>query len=129
MNIGFTGTQRGMSDKQQIAFECIVSGNIFIQELHHGDCIGADTDAHNIFEMVDAVTVIHPPIKSKKRAFSKCSAILAPKPYLERNHDIVNATDLLIAAPETIEEVLRSGTWATIRYARKRNKPVIILAP
>jgi hypothetical protein len=33
----------------------------------------------------------------------------------------------LIATPESLTEELRSGTWATIRYARKIKKPCLIL--
>jgi predicted Rossmann fold nucleotide-binding protein DprA/Smf involved in DNA uptake len=46
---------------------------------------------------------------------------------LERNHLIVAACDVLNAAPLQDEEILRSGTWATIRYARKAGKTVIQL--
>ena len=52
---------------------------------------------------------------------------LPPKDYLDRNHDIVDQTDLLIATPKENTEVLRSGTWATIRYAKKINKPTWII--
>ena len=51
----------------------------------------------------------------------------AEKRYLERNRDIVDACDILIACPRTLKEELRSGTWATVRYARKVGKPVAIL--
>ena len=39
-------------------------------------------------------------------------------PYLERNKNIVNAVDFIIAAPDGPEKV-RSGTWSTVRYAKK----------
>ncbi len=55
--------------------------------------------------------------------------ILGKKPYLARNRDIVNAADVLIAGPGGMEEIMRSGTWATVRYARKKQKPVIIVYP
>lgn len=50
-----------------------------------------------------------------------------PKPYLERNQDIVRSTELLLATPENNVEQQRSGTWATIRFARKMNKSIIII--
>mmetsp|Transcript_30358 Transcript_30358/g.39138 ORF Transcript_30358/g.39138 Transcript_30358/m.39138 type:complete len:93 (+) Transcript_30358:152-430(+) len=36
---------------------------------------------------------------------------------------------MLIAFPPTSIEIQRSGTWATIRYARKKNKAVMIINP
>ena len=51
------------------------------------------------------------------------------KPYLERNKKIVNCCDILIAAPKQINEVLRSGTWSTIRYAKKIGIEVFIILP
>ena len=52
-----------------------------------------------------------------------------PKDYLERNHDIVDETDMLIATPGEEQEVQRSGTWATIRYARKQKRTILTIYP
>jgi hypothetical protein len=46
--------------------------------------------------------------------------------YLARNDKLVELADRLIAFPKTSKEVLRSGTWATIRRARKKGIPVDI---
>lgn len=54
---------------------------------------------------------------------------MTPAPYLERNAAIVQSTLELIATPgETVEQV-RSGTWATIRQARRRRRPTTIVWP
>ena len=39
--------------------------------------------------------------------------------YMARNDRLVELATVLLAFPETQEEQLRSGTWATIRRARK----------
>jgi len=52
-----------------------------------------------------------------------------PKEPLARNRDIVNMSDILIAAPGEKAEVLRSGTWATIRYARKMSRKLLVIYP
>lgn len=50
------------------------------------------------------------------------------KPNLVRNKDIVESTDVLLACPKGPEE-LRSGTWSTVRLARKQGKRVVIFWP
>ena len=52
-----------------------------------------------------------------------------PLPYLERNRAIVDACDILIACPKGMQEEQRSGTWATVRYARRRDRPIVIVWP
>lgn len=136
MKIGFTGTQKGMNIYQKELFLSILSAvKDETNSFHHGDCIGADKEAHDLVDaridrwLFKGVIVIHPPSDSKKRAFCTTTEIYMrkPKPYIERNKDIVNEIDILIACPKSPKEELRSGTWATIRYARKQGKPVFIL--
>lgn len=129
MIIGFTGTQAGMSKSQKDNFETIMTEiSIFHPdfEFHHGDCIGADQEAHDIVSELTKNIIIHPPSNSSKRAFCKAKTMLESKPYLERNKDIVNVCEALIACPKG-SEILRSGTWSTIRYAKKINKIVYII--
>jgi len=42
---------------------------------------------------------------------------------------IVRETELLIAAPAEFSEQHRSGTWSTVRYARRLGRPVQIIGP
>lgn len=44
--------------------------------------------------------------------------------YMDRNDALVADCDVLLAFPATPREVLRSGTWATIRRARKAGKEI-----
>lgn len=48
---------------------------------------------------------------------------------IDTTQAIVRMCTHLIAAPRTLEEERRSGTWATIRYAKRCGRPVMILAP
>jgi hypothetical protein len=125
--VGFTGTQKGMSKRQKESLKEALSDGV--TELHHGDCIGADAQADTIARELGIDVVIHPPINALKRAFcAKAGDVVwEPAPYLERDHDIVDETEELIAAPHGDKEELRSGTWATIRYARQLDKTVTIL--
>lgn len=44
--------------------------------------------------------------------------------YMQRNDQVQHHADVLSAHPKQRTEVIRSGSWATIRRFRKRDKPV-----
>lgn len=129
MKIGFTGTRNGMTQKQCDAFQMLIM-HIRPKEFHHGDCVGSDAGAHLDVRKCSPFTQvhIHPPNSTAMLAGCRGHVRYEPRGYLERNQDIVNACNFLIATPEG-RETQRSGTWATIRYARKIGKPVIIIDP
>lgn len=128
MNIGFTGTRHGMTAEQ------LETVTLYLKELrpttfHHGDCVGADEGAHLIALALGIDIVLHPPIVRQFRAFSKGAVKeWTPKRFLVRNRDIVDNSDILLATPAGLE-VRRSGTWSTVRYARRKGKGVIIIFP
>jgi hypothetical protein len=128
LRIGFTGTQLGMTHAQEKTLKNLLL-KFLPKETHHGDCTGADAQFHDIVTKCGCRTIIHPPINESKRAFCKGTIILPPKEYLDRNHDIVDETHMLIATPKSETMEIRSGTWATIRYAQKQNKAVVIIYP
>ena len=128
MKVGFTGTQQGMTEAQKKRVEGVLL-YLGALELHHGDCIGADADVHEIGRALKLQIVLHPPDVSRKRAFCDADVEKEPLPYLVRNKNIVRCTERLVATPRTVQEELRSGTWATIRFARKQGKQVYIVPP
>ena len=129
IKLGISGSRYGLSnDAKKFLINFIENNNIL--ESHHGDCLGVDKEFHDICIEKKISVVIHPPNINTLRAFCKSPNILNPKPYLERNKDIVDSTDILIAFPSSDKEILRSGTWSTIRYAKKKkNKKIIIVPP
>ena len=126
MIVGFTGTQYGMSEEQLLQCACVLK-ELGPTEFHHGDCVGADEQANGIARALGIKTAGHPPFLRTKRAYCKCDIWFAPKEYLDRNHDIVDICEHLIVAPRHNKEQLRSGTWATYRYAMKRGRTYTIL--
>ena len=156
IHIGFTGTQAGMSLKQKESFRfrvwkfyqdemhaCSVVGARNMT-FHHGDCIGADENAHRIIEnssdleSICSEIVLHIPRVDLKRAFmdrdrrldSKIKiTVRDPLDYLVRNKVIVDESEVLFACPYTPNQEVRSGTWSTVRYARKKGKTVMLIKP
>lgn len=123
MIIAFTGTRQGMDERQQRQF-ChvldwfcqMVDGSDEELEFHHGAADGADTEAARMA----ARTMLGPELVVARHP--------AGHDPLARNREMVALCDVLIAAPAGHHEVLRSGTWATIRYARRAHKPIIMLS-
>lgn len=128
MKVGFTGTQDGMTLAQRAACWNILD-DLVPDEFHHGLCIGADEEAHGLVLQFPSCEVHgHPPLNMSKMAKCQCDVLHAPKEYLVRNRDIVDATERLIATPKGAEE-LRSGTWSTVRYARTLGRRLYIVMP
>lgn len=125
MIAGFTGTRKGMTKNQLIQF---IKELEPYNEIHLGDCIGADAEAWLIAKAYRLRLVGHPPVKSKLRAHLAYDFSHSPLGYIERNHEIVDWCDTLFVAPEGPEENHpRSGTWATYRYAKKEGAEIFLL--
>lgn len=127
MIFGFTGTQEGMTRAQKTSVRRILH-EAAPGDFHHGDCIGADVEAARMAHP-EYVTYAHVPENESKRAFHASDVIYPGKPYMERNQDIVDVAEALIATPSTTVEKLRSGTWATVRRARARRIPIYLVMP
>lgn len=155
MVVAFTGTQSGMTRWQKA--ECLERlKELRATEFINGMCIGADYESTLLaVEAGIRIFTFYPgslPLKRKSPfEFSSklCDStwrdkeILGQiinyryypiKPALERNQDLVNNSSAIICAPKEHNNTLRSGTWATIRYAWKRKKKnqyykVIIIPP
>lgn len=135
MDVGFTGTQRGMTRPQARSLMKFLP-DLDITRGHHGCCIGVDKQVHTLLMWLigsDCI-ILHPPEDLSKIAggifeYFPDANIREPKPYLERNHDVVDETAHLVGMPQQSHEERRSGTWATIRYARKRARIITIIWP
>lgn len=133
MKLGFTGTREGMSEWQHDEFlELLVDVLIPkygpITEFHHGDCIGADADAHRIIQArcPECCIVAHPCTFEELRAYTKATQIRSPLDSKTRNQNIVLSSSVLLACPLT-DVPGPSGTWQTINMALRANREVYIL--
>ncbi len=129
-HVGFTGTRKGMTDIQRVLVRRALADSL-PAVLHHGDCVGADEQAHEIAVALGLDIIIHPPEDEKFRAFCMRNVVeIRPQlPYMPRNRNMVSLVGKLIATPRTPYEIVRSGTWATVRYARKVHTPIILCKP
>lgn len=131
MRMGFTGTRRGMTGGQKKALVALLE-EWKIEEIHHGDCVGADDETANLANEVRPRPriVCHPPKDESLRAFNPWSDETKPAlTHFARNRAIVDATDFLVAAPFEAEHQSHGGTWYTFDYARKKGKRVLVLTP
>lgn len=145
MRVGFTGTREGMTNAQAARFKELLA-ELTPDELHQGCCIGADDEAtvffasyatNRLLEGFEPVRIVgYPsdiPSTTSKNAVTWCDELKEPKPPLERDKDIVDALteseDVLFATPKGMAEERRSGTWFTVRYARKHGKRIVVIYP
>jgi len=129
MIIGFTGTQKGMTNEQKYHVSDYLE-TLKPKRVHHGECVGADAEFHRMCQIKGIDISGHPPtIKKKQAKLDGYFLQFSPKPYLDRNHDIVDDCDFLLACPKEQREVVRSGTWATVRYAIHAKKRVVVILP
>ncbi len=128
MKLGITGTRYGLSGSQRAWVFSYLTALECLDEFHHGDCIGVDVEvAQMVRNMHSEATIIsHPPEDNRLRGDFVSDEDRPRRPYLDRNKNIVHAVDQLIACPKEYNEILRSGTWSTVRYARKHGVPILV---
>ena len=120
-----------MSKEQQARLCDLLDELPCLSNVRHGDCVGVDEKAHEIVRSrCPQMTIhIHPPLNEKDRAFCGGDVTHDAETYLKRDRVMVNDSDVLLAFPDSRNERLRSGTWTTIRHARRTGRPLIIVFP
>lgn len=128
--IGFTGTQHGMTTNQRESVEALMTAfaraieiggqDVETIPVHHGLCVGADEQLNEIAFRLRFRTVGHEAsdVPGRKVARVEVDDRADPRPAMERN-TLIASMPIVVAAPFTYMEVRRSGTWATVRRARK----------
>jgi hypothetical protein len=120
--LGFTGTQYGMTDKQKSKAEAFLR-TINPDKVIHGCCIGADKQfveiTRKVFPTIE-IEAFPSNIRNKTSAIARSLSdkVHDPETSLRRNKRMIGLISYLLACPSGDTEQMRSGTWATIRYAR-----------
>lgn len=74
LRVGFTGTRHGMTPAQTETFVATLreleASLGPLAEFHHGDCVGADAEAHCLVRLHfrECYIILHPPIDEAHRA-------------------------------------------------------------
>lgn len=124
MILGFTGTRRAVPVQQQETLASLL-GRLSAESnrLHHGCCTSADRLCHKLGRAHFCYDLW--PSNAEQWSWandnfdSSRDVIHKVHPPLFRNNAIVEIAAILIAVPAG-PEVIRSGTWATVRASRKK---------
>lgn len=139
MIVGFTGTRKGMNTAQLAQLNFMLAtlkrdtSCGATNEFHQGGADGGDKQARILAREWGYDVHWHPcPGVSLAdvigdEPLAKFETWHEVFPPLTRNRNIVAVAFALIAGPHTDVEELRSGTWATVRYARAAAIPVVHL--
>lgn len=131
-HLAFTGSKDRITEAQKVRllFELKAARKNGFLWMHNGDCVTSDAEAAGQWADLNRKIMLHPPHKDTYRAFiDYADVVCETRGYLERDQDMVECSELLIATPQTYNEQRRSGTWTTIRYARKLRMKIIIILP
>jgi hypothetical protein len=123
--IGFTGTR----DSIRILIKNLARQHVSVQGVH-GGAEGADRQFHRLLKELNIPSECYPSNEEQWRwSVQNCVVCHAMQAPLTRNRVIVEVSNLMFATPRTFIEKQRSGTWATIRYAKKTNNPLTVIWP
>lgn len=132
--VGFTGTR---GDLPFVQFDALIDvlaeldTDDTVETFHFGVCVGSDIAAAQVARNMGWRVHGWPPINQKFRApLDRRGVNHAPMGYAQRNLMIVQHADTMLACPAGPEEAWpRSGTWQTVRIARRLAVPTLIIWP
>jgi hypothetical protein len=139
MRVGFTGTRRGMTPEQWMAVHSLLQ-QWKVTSAIHGACHGADREFDQLVRHLHPLVFMHlRPSNPSQAEWARRQqygpldphrvSVYPEAPPLVRNRAIVSVSDRMIATPGTATEVMRSGTWATIRWARRVGRCLWLVWP
>lgn len=129
--VAITGTRKGITLKQRATFELWL-GFGKVGTLCHGAAIGADEEIAIRCKEFGCKLLAFPcniASQQSKKAIEISDEVFDEEPPLTRNRNMVDYALSVMAFPATMAEEMRSGTWATIRYANKKGINVQMFWP
>lgn len=129
---GFTGTRKGMTSFQKaITRRVMLIGRPLV--VRHGGAWGADEEFHAVWALDlrrRGLADVWPASQDRADLFKQENVHVQPvMPPLDRNVEIAKRSKFLLATPHYAEEELQSGTWHTIRTAKRLKVPTLIIWP
>ena len=128
MIVTITGSQKGWTPEQRAFMRDVLANTSF---LHHGACPGVDQQCHTEFAKPHKTKAWPSNMEQLRCALHRLaqSHVHSVMPPLVRNRRMVDEAHRVYACPKEFHEIVRSGTWATIRYAKKTGKFLTIIWP
>jgi hypothetical protein len=128
--IGFAGTLKQPTQRQA---DQLCKALFYHREahsvMHNGGCTGSEEYALRYWLACKGAVWLHPPMQTTHRAAVPYGIANPPATYLRRYMQIVLATDVMIICPSQQREVVRSSTWAALRYAQDADKAFFLILP
>lgn len=133
--ISFTGTTSADLGEARFVRDCLDLITYPVIAVHTGAADGVDTLTFNaaLTRWPDALHVVLYPdglqhnvdvVREARRLPNGHAKPILGGDYMRRNDALVKACDVLIAFPATRRESPRSGTWATVRRARAKDRRI-----
>ena len=129
-HLAVTATRDGLTDEQAYIAMQLLDHAL---RLSHGAARGGDSQLHYLAHDRGVPCSIWPadnvPSNLSGLDIWDTDVIHPAGKALDRNHDIILDGHALAAFPRLMQEELRSGTWAAVRFARKTDRPILIVWP
>lgn len=131
----FSGTRNGMTESQLRACENILKA-LQPARVRHGGCHGADREFHVIAR--DYPRYIHPGDRGQQLWAVKEGFLVPTRDFvfeptenhIQRDKLMIDLSTHVLATPKGVVEQMRgSGTWVSIRYAKKLKRPLFVVWP
>lgn len=134
LHLGFSGTRYGMTLLQRRAVYRVFRwyrDNRNAITVHHGSCVGADAEAHDIARMLGLAVALHPGVSADgssplraECAMLEGERVWMPRDFRTRNAAIAACTGVLVAAAG--DDTEDRGTAHAISCAVKLERPVVV---